>query len=154
MKKNLRFGEEGQTLLESALSITLLLLLLFGAIEMGMILNTYHTLSYAARLGSRYAIVRGADCSGLSGGCPAGVDDISAYVKSAPFVGIDGSQLTVSTIWSGPPQLSGSCAYSPCNHPGDQVTVTVSYPFSAFSLPFVPALTGSMHSSSTMVISQ
>src|SRR5215469_12636554 len=104
MKKNLHVGEQGQTLLESALSISLLLLLLFGAIAGGMILNTYHTLSYAARLGSRFAIVRGSQCSGLSGGCPAAASDVSDYVKSSPFVGIDPSQLTVTTTWSAPPQ--------------------------------------------------
>ena len=154
MKSNLRCGEQGQTLVESALSLSLLLLLLFGAIAGGMILNTYHTLSYAARLGSRYAIVRGSQCSGLSGGCPAVATDIATYVKSAPFVGIDGSQLTVTTTWSAPPETGVSCT-APCNAPGDQVTVNVTYPFSAFlQLPFVPALTGTMHSSSTMVISQ
>jgi len=151
MKKNLRFGEQGQTLLESALSISLLLLLLFGAIAGGMILNTYHTLSYAARLGSRFAIVRGSQCSGLSGGCPAADTDIATYVKNAPFVGIDGSQLTVTTTWSAPPNLTCS---APCNNPGDQVTVNVTYPLSAFQFPLVPALSGTMHSSSTMVISQ
>lgn len=153
MKKNLRFGEQGQTLVESALSIGLLLMLLFAAIEGGLILNTYHSLSYASRLGSRFAIVRGSQCSGLSGGCPAASTDISTYVKSAPFVGIDSSQLTVTTTWNAPPQSPGACA-STCNAPGDQVTVNVTYPFSAFQLPFLPALSGTMHSSSTMVISQ
>ena len=153
MRKNLRFGEEGQSLIESALSLSLLLLLLFGVIAGGLILNTYHSLSYAARLGSRYAIVRGSQCSGLTGGCPAAATDIATYVKSAPFVGIDASQLTVSTTWSAPPS-GAACSNPSCNGPGDQVTVNVTYPFSAFSFPLVPALTGSMHSSSTMVISQ
>src|SRR5215831_4743909 len=118
MKRNLRCGEQGQSLLESALSLSLLLSLLFGAIAGGMVLNTYHTLSYAARLGSRYAIVRGSQCSGLSGGCPASASDVSDYVKSAPFIGIDRSQLTVTTTWSAPPQSGSSCT-SPCNAPGD-----------------------------------
>ena len=154
MKKNLRFGEEGQTLVESALSIGLLLLLLFAVIEGGLILNTYHSLSYAARLGSRFAIVRGSQCSGLSGGCPAADTDVGTYVKSAPFLGIDSSQLTVTTTRSAPPQSPGATCSSTCNAPGDQVTVNVTYPFSQFQLPFLPALTGTMHSSSTMVISQ
>jgi len=153
MKKNLRVGEQGQTLVESALSLSLLLLLLFGAIAGGMILNTYHTLSYAARLGSRFAIVRGSHCSGgLSGGCPAADTDVATFVKSSSFVGVDGSQLTVTTTWSAPP-TGGSCP-SLCNDPGDQVTVNVTYPLSAFHFPLVPAMSGAMHSSSTMVISQ
>jgi len=153
MDNSLRFDERGQTIIETALSLGLLLTLLFGAIAGGMVLNTYHTLSYAARLGSRYAIVRGSQCSGLSGGCPAAASDVSDYVKSAPFVGIDRSQLTVTTTWSAPPQSGSSCS-SPCNAPGDQVTVKVTYPFPAFQVPFVPSMQGTMKSSSTMVISQ
>lgn len=154
MKTNLKFGEEGQTIVELALSIALLLLLLFAVIEGGLVLNTYHTLSYASRLGSRYAIVRGSQCSGLSGGCPATTSDISTYVKSATFVGIDSSRLTVTTTWSASPQSPAPACPSTCNSPGDRVTVRVAYPLSAFQLPFLPALPGTMHSSSTMVISQ
>ena len=48
-------GDHGQTLIEAALSLALLLTMLFGAIAGGMMLYTYHYLSFAARIASRLA---------------------------------------------------------------------------------------------------
>ena len=55
MIRRLRKGEHGQALVEMALVLPLLLLLLFGVIEMGRVGYAYITVSNAAREGGRMA---------------------------------------------------------------------------------------------------
>jgi Flp pilus assembly protein TadG len=152
--RRLMRGEFGGTLLETALTISVLMTLVFGVIEVGMMLYTYHFVSYAAREATRYAIVRGSTCSGLGSACPAQASDIQNYVSNLGFPGIDISTSDVSVAWA---SYSASTATwstcSNCNLPGDQVQVTVTYPF-PFSVPFVPQSSLQLTSTSAMVISQ
>lgn len=138
-------GDHGSTLVEAALSITLLLAVLFGVMGGGYMLYTYHFLSYAARQGARYAMVRGSACDS-SGGMPDCPNVTSAqvqtYVRGIRQLGINSTQLTATTTWP-----KGT------NNPGDTVQVTTQYPF-PLSIPFVTSATVNMHSTSQMVISQ
>jgi Flp pilus assembly protein TadG len=146
--------EQGGTLLETALTISILLSLVFGAIEVGLMLYTYHFVSYAAREATRFAIVRGSTCSGFSSACPAQASDIQNYVSNLGFPGIDISTSDVSVAWASySPATATWSTCSNCNLPGDQVQVTVSYPF-PFSVPFVPPSSLQLSSTSAMVISQ
>jgi Flp pilus assembly protein TadG len=154
MKKKLMFSDQGQTLVETALSLGLLLTMILGVIEGALMLTTYHYLSYAARQGSRYAMVRGSQCTGFANACPAVASDVTTYVRGIPFVGVDPTKLTVNTTWGPAPATGSSCATPACDDPGDQVTVTVTYPLSGFTVPLISAFSGNMHSSSTMVIAQ
>ncbi|MEA2787107.1 MAG: hypothetical protein QOF71_3211 [Candidatus Eremiobacteraeota bacterium] len=132
-------------LVEFAIASTIALTMIFGIVDFGRALYTYHLVSNAARAGSRYAIVRGAACSVT--GCPATSDQIQTYVRGlAP--GIDPASLTVATAWPG----AATC-YGVANGQGCPVTVTVTYPFK-FIVPLLPHFTMSMSSASTMVISQ
>jgi Flp pilus assembly protein TadG len=146
MEKNLISGEKGQTIVEAAVSVALLLTMLIGVIAGGLMLYTYHYLSYAARLGSRYAIVRGSACDNSNGmpDCPNVTSaKIQTYVKGAVHhTGIDPSQLTVTATWP-----NGT------DNPGDPVSVRVQYPFPLW-VPFAWSGTVTMHSTSQMVISQ
>jgi Flp pilus assembly protein TadG len=147
-------GERGSTLVETALSMVILSIVALGVMELSLALYTYHFLSDAAREGTRYAIVRGSSCttySGFTSACPALGADIQSYVRGLGFPGITPSLMTVTTIW---PTTGASCTPSvtPCNNPGNLVQVTVSYRF-PLSIPFVPANTLTMTSSSKMVIS-
>ena len=153
MQRYLILGDQGQTLAETAVSLGLLMTMIIGLIEGALIFNAYHYVSYAARQGSRYAMVRGSQCTGFTSACPAVASDVTAYVQSISFVGIDSTQITVNTTWSAPP-TGAACSTTACNDPGDQVTVTVSYPLSGFVIPLIPVFSGSMHSSSTLVIAQ
>ena len=58
---NLSKGEQGQAIVEMALVLPLLLLLLFGIIEMGQVGYAYVTVSNAARSGVRVATTGGTD---------------------------------------------------------------------------------------------
>lgn len=141
-----RNGEAGSAMVEFALSAVLLLTVLFGILYIGRALYTYNWVSNAARLGTRFAMVRGTNCSLLSGGCPAQASDVTTYLDSVANA-IDTSQLTVITqcFSSGVVQP----ATPPCA-PTEYVQVNVTYNFSFLSslVPF----SWTMHSSSERIV--
>lgn len=155
-------GNCGGTLVETAFSISILLMLLIGMIEASLMVYTYHFISNAAREGTRYAIVHGstwagppwnnsATCAAYSdAGCTATTQNIQDYVASLAFPGIDTSDILVTPNWYSLPGGTASPLY---NAYGDIVKVKVTYAF-PFSIPFVPQSTLTMSSTSQMVISQ
>jgi Flp pilus assembly protein TadG len=150
-------GEEGSVIVESALSIIILLTFLFGVIEAGFALYSYHFISEAAREGTRYAIVRGslagtAKCTAPGPPtCIAQAADIQTYVKNLGFPGINPGNMTVASAWSIYPNAKSCPAAGPCNSAGNLVTITVTYNF-PFRVPFVPAQTWAMTSRAAMII--
>jgi Flp pilus assembly protein TadG len=120
--------------------------------EISLALYTYHFVAQAARQATRYAMVRGSSCTTFASACPAQPSDIQNYVRGLGFPGIDSDNITVTTTW---PTTGAACTPSsmPCNNPGNAVQVTVKYNF-PLSIPFVPASTLSLSSSSQMAISQ
>jgi Flp pilus assembly protein TadG len=146
-------GEQGAALVEMALAAAVLLTVLFGMMEISLALYTYHFVSEAAREGTRYAIVRGSSCTGFSAACPASPADIQSYVQNLGFPGIDPTAMTVDTVWSAYPAGGACTPLASCNNPGNMVNVTVNYQF-PLAIPFIPASTLAMSSSSQMVISQ
>jgi Flp pilus assembly protein TadG len=150
-RKQFLRGERGTTLVEAALSATLLIGIIFGVIAGGYMLYTYHFLSYAARSGARYAMVRGSACSGVGmPDCPnVTSDQVQTYVRGLRQLGINPSQLTVTTTWPNGTKTDIG------NEPRNPVNVTVSYPFLFFvPVPFIKSQTVTMQSTSQMVISQ
>lgn len=63
MYRRLRQTRAGQNIVEFALLAPLFFLLVFGIIEGGRLLWTFHTVSNAAKEGARYVTVRGAGSS-------------------------------------------------------------------------------------------
>lgn len=125
---------------------------MLGIVEFGRVMYAYHTVSNAARLGSRWAIVRGSGCSKLDH-CGATSSDIQTWVRSnVPMV--DSNTLSVTATWSTSSDPSTDCSVSdPTNNnvPGNLVCVTVSYPFN-FAIPFVSRTALTLSSTSKMVI--
>ncbi len=145
--------ERGSTIVEFAVGASVLLMVVFGIILMALALYTYNVVSESAREATRYAVVRGSACTSFGTACPATAANIQTYVQSIGFPGINANNLTATTAWSVYP-AGGTCTPSAsCNNPGNQVQVTVSYPF-LLAIPFVPRRTLSMSSTSEMVISQ
>lgn len=140
--------ETGSTIVEFALTASLLLVMVFGIVDFGRALYAYHYLSNAAREATRWAAVNGSTCN-LDNSCssPAQSSDVNNYVKGITPLGIDWSQVTVATTWPG--TGAGSCATT--NAPGCNVQVTVSYNFS-FLVPLVHNGSITMSSTSEMVI--
>lgn len=144
--------DDGATVVETALSAMILLMLVIGVIETSTALYAYHFTSEAAREATRYAIVRGSACTGFSTGCPAQASDIQSFVRGLNYPGVNPSAVTVKTAW---PTTGSSCTPSsnPCNNAGNLVAVTVQYQF-LWSIPFVPSSMLNITSTSEMVISQ
>ncbi len=135
-------NEEGSTLVEFAISTSVLFMALFGIISLSLALYSYNFIAEAARDATRYAIVRGSSCLGLSD-CGIAQSGLNTYVQGLNYPGIDSTQLSATASWS------------PDNNPGSTVSVTVTYNF-PMSIPFW-VHSGSiirMSSTSSMVISQ
>lgn len=162
--------ERGSTLFEMAITVILFVVMLFGIVDFGRALYTYHFLSNAAREGSRWASVNGATCGpgGSSTTCPscdascngtapmnngpASEADVLNYVKSITPPGIDATQVNVTTCGTAAgmkcPDSPSTCTL---NEPGCMVQVTVSYNF-PFLIPIVHNGAIAMSSTSETVI--
>lgn len=145
-------GEEGATVVEMALSMIILLTILFGLIEMCLALYTYHYVSDAAREGTRYAIVHGSTCTVSGVSCTVTASQIQTYVQNLGYPGITTSAMTVTTTYSAYP-AGGTCVAAGCNGPGDRATVTAQYKF-PLDIPFISSSVLTMSSTSSMVIAQ
>ena len=131
-----RTNDRGASVLEFGLVVLVFYAFVFGVVDFGRAVYSYHFVSYAAREATRYAIVHGAESSD-----PATATDIAQYVKNITPDGINPNAITVSTTWT------------PDNSPGSDVRVQVQDDFH-FIMP--PLLTSPMtfSSASQMVISQ
>jgi Flp pilus assembly protein TadG len=141
----------GSTMVETALMLSVLLVMMFGIVGFGHALYTYHFVSNAAREATRWASVRGQTCTGLSGGCPASASDVQTYVSNVSGMGLDPAKITATTTWIAPPNNLAVCKTQP-NNPGCVVEVQVQYSYQ-FLLPLLPS-GFKMQSTSQMVISQ
>lgn len=160
--------DRGQSLVETAVSFSLLSILLFGIIQVCLAVYSYHFLANAAHEATRYAMVRGSswtsscDASGTAGsgytssGCTASPTDIANYVANRDFPGITvtADDVCVEYFSSVPSSASSTCSgNSSPNSPGDVVQVTITYPYT-LSVPFLPIHAFTMSSTSQMVIAQ
>jgi Flp pilus assembly protein TadG len=150
-------------LVETALSFSILMMVLIGLCQMSLALYSYNSVSNAARQATRYAVVRGSACVDMPD-CGAGNDQIQQYVQNLALPGINTANLTTATTWytitmntSVTPSTAvlTTCGTSPsgCNAPGNQVKVQVAYRFS-MNIPWVPSSLLTLRSTSAMVISQ
>lgn len=145
--------ETGSTLAEFAFVLPLLLVMIFGVVDFGRALYAYHFVSDSAREATRWASVRGFQCTDLPGACPAKPTDIKNFVVSTAPMGINvsPSTLIVDAAFVAPPG-NGSMCILHNNNPGCAVQVQVSYVFK-FVFPFLPKSTYTMTSKSEMIIS-
>jgi Flp pilus assembly protein TadG len=96
---------------EFALVSVLLVMLLFGVVELSRMVLVYTTIANAARAGTRYAIVHGSDNTATPAQIKTVVQD---FLSAAP---IDPTRATMPDP-----------AYS-CKDPGCSVEITVTYPY-------------------------
>jgi Flp pilus assembly protein TadG len=138
-----RLGERGTALAEFAIASTFALVLMFGILDLGRSLYTYHLVANAARIGSRWALVRGSDCN--TAGCTATQATIQTYVQSQS-PGVDPALLTVTATYALVPSVCSTAKAAGCT-----VTVTAAYPFNFVAFPIAQI---NMSSASQMTISQ
>jgi Flp pilus assembly protein TadG len=120
--------EDGQAMVEFAIVLPLLLLLVTGMIQFGLLFNKYITLTDAARNGAQtLAIGRG-----LSDPCDAAV---LQTLQSGSTTGLTSGQVTPSFSSSSDYCGSGAYTYNTSGNTsgneveGDQATVTATQPF-------------------------
>jgi Flp pilus assembly pilin Flp len=127
MSRHIIRDERGQTMVEFALVIPVLLVVLFGVIQFGVLYNNYVTLTDATRAGARKAAV-----SRLETNREALVTE--KVEASAPGLDDDDLQVFVST--------PGGWEH------GEDVTVRATYPYEIDLLGFVVAA-GDLESETT-----
>ena len=163
--------DEAATLVETALASMIFFAVLLGIFQFALGFYIYHYSSNAARQGSRYAIVRGANCSTnlptapASFHCNASESDIAAYITGLGYPGVDAARNLNVTVNScagslhADPSGKPTTSWSPCtrgtayNEPGDEVQVTVNYAF-PLVIPFWKGQSVGISSTSSMVYSQ
>ncbi len=146
MTKFTRHRQRGQGLVEFALIFPVLILVLFGLIDLGRAVYDFNTLASASRQGVRIAIVNqngaGAGCVGAGSSTPD-TTKLSAHdcaVAAAIAVG----NVTVSVTYMDPTDTT-TC--SPVAV-GCLAEVTTTYQFQAIT-PIISSLLGSIAMSST-----
>jgi Flp pilus assembly protein TadG len=139
--------EEGATLVEFGLSCAVLFMTLFGIFELSNALYAYNFVADAAHEATRYALVRGSACTGLTDCNINSSTALQTYVRGLGYPGIDPNNLTAAATWSG--------SNTPSNAPGNTVSVTVTYTY-PLNIPFWPQSGTILHLSNTsqMTISQ
>jgi Flp pilus assembly protein TadG len=139
MRKGTSVRRRGVTMLETALIAPLVLILLVGAMDLGIAVYTNNTLAEAVRAGTRYAAVHG-----LKSPSPVGPGsnnaDVEAIVRQyAP--GTQPAQLEVQSVWP-----DGN------NSPGSRVTVSATYNYNLGVTSLVGFRSLKLKSTSTTVI--
>jgi Flp pilus assembly protein TadG len=117
-KRNLVRNQKGQAFVEFAIVLPILLLLVFGIIQFGILFNNYLTLTDAVRAGARQAAVS-RTLSDQVGPAIARVRAAAADLPSSA----DPSVLPVTVT---PRALNGTQSWEQ----GGDVTVTATYPYS------------------------
>ena len=113
-------SENGSVILETALVLTILLLLMFGVFDVGRALYTANGLISAAREGARFAAV---DANVATDVTP------TKNVVIARFSPFGGSALTAAQITVTPVYNGGSCAAPSSGGLPQSICVTAAYPF-------------------------
>lgn len=177
---SMRSGTEGSTLVETALSISVLLTVLVGIMQLCLVMYSSIFVDEAAREATRYASVRGSNsCVDLATfpNCNLGPTSNSSnpsallqtYVQGLGYPIPNTSNLTVTATWyyltqdaSGYSQWNSTCANldepAPptgngldCNQPGNMVSVQVQYQIPMY-IPFWSNANVKLTSTSSMVI--
>jgi Flp pilus assembly protein TadG len=147
-----RRRQRGSAIVEQAIALPVMVLLMFGIIDMSRALYAYHYVSYIAREATRMASVRS---TGATGG-PVDNAMVTAFVKDVPGMGLDSTKFTTDTQFLRPPSGTPLCPSAGNNtanrKAGCIVQVTVDYQFK-FVVPIMPA-GFTMSSESQMIITQ
>ncbi len=146
--------QRGNSLVEHALVITVLLAVMFGVVDCGRALYTYNFVSNSAREATRWASVRGFTCPlTLGSGCEADQTSVQTYAQNVPAgMGLDPTKIVATTSFVAPPNNSPACTQHN-NNPGCIVKVKVEYDYSFF-MPLMPSGQIKMTSTSEMTITQ
>lgn len=121
--KMTKANDSGQTLVETAISLSIFLLLVMGTMDFGYLFCTKVTLQNAVRQGGRYAIT-GQCITGGDGSCAQSrYNSIVQIVESTSLGRLNSSQIQLVCTDEG-----GGCP-NQAGGPGDIITINVTYPY-------------------------
>lgn len=170
--------DDGASLVEVAVSLSVYLMLLMAVIELLLTLYSYHFVSDAAREATRYAVIRGANScypNPAFPNCNLGPPSITSatnpnrnavlqYIDSIRYPGLDPKNLSADvTWWIAQQNANGNMSWTtqcsrqldakdnPCNAEGNAVRVVVTYDF-PLTLPWMRASLIKVSSTSQMAI--
>ena len=133
--------QNGQSLIEFALVLPVLLLILLGALDLGRVSNTYVGITNASREGARYGASYPTDTPGIqlrtrqeAAGAGVTITNANIVIQCFPYVG-------------GSPYASCSDAYK-----GDRIQVSVNFNFDFFSLYLLRMPNFPLSTSTTMAL--
>ena len=113
MRRLFRSDEGGQSLIEFALVLPLLLLIITGLFDVARATWQENTLAYAAREGTRYAIVHGSASVDGTVVYPSSYQPVVDVVRDAavgvPSVSVSFKQVDGTTTCVSPPTLANPC---------------------------------------------
>ena len=120
------FSDKGVAALEMALIMPVLVILTFGLVEFGVLIYNQQVITNAAREGARRGIVQEiprVDVATIQ-------DTVHQYA--------DAHLITFSPT----KPLPSIPAFTPCGGFGDNLNVTVTYPYTFLMIPFLPMFDG------------
>ena len=133
--------DRGQSLVEFAITFSILMGFVFMFIEVCLMFYTYCMISECAREGTRYAAVHGSTCQTAAlASCTASASDINKYVAQLGYPNLANGTMLVSTTFPDGSEV-----------PGSHVQVAITYVF-PITLAFVPGNAWKLNTSSTMTI--
>ncbi len=119
-------SEQGQAIVETALIMPLLIMMIFGMVELGRLGNAYLAVTHAARHGARHGVVGGSN------------PEIIEKVKNASLP-LDNEKISI-TIYPETGRITGT-----------DLSVTVAYPVELI-IPFFPGLSSPVNVESTVIM--
>ncbi len=149
MLRRVRFGqrtERGQTLAEFALIAPIMVILIFGFVDVARIYQSWVTIQGAAREGARYGVTGREDCA-IAGDNRLACIQYEAAQRAEPLANTD-TDLTVSVrSWDYPGYANPATEGSP-GEQCDALEVQVEYDFTP-STPLASTLFGAIHLTAT-----
>jgi Flp pilus assembly protein TadG len=149
-------SENGQSLIELAVTLPVLLLFLFCFIEVCLAFYSYNMISESAREGTQYAMYHSSTCTtandgykGTVGSCSQTQAQVAAYVQNLGWPNIAGGTMATPTVT----YITATGSTTPGNVVGNSVQITVTYTMPII-VPLVPRGAWTMSSSSVMAIIQ
>lgn len=131
---NNRRGERGQSLVELAMSLTIIMLLLAGAVDFSIAYFSFSAMRDAAQEGAAYGSIKPEEAMK-----PEETNEIIKRVRSASTNPVNLSDTNLVNVQVA---LSGdSCTGIHCACEGNEVTVNVIYDY-PISMPFIGAIVG------------
>lgn len=134
IRENIKRNEEGQAMVEFALILPLLVTLVFGIIQFGILFNHHLTLTDAVRAGSR----QGAISRTLPGGPAAAAAAATARVRSAALASLSDANDPTALV------VTVTSTFTQ----GSDITVKATYPYT-INILGVPVKSGRLTSETT-----